>query len=72
MPTHMLKAHEALVEATLGNSAAAWKALEQVPQGVVEGDPTLERIVSRTRRCSSADARGRGSRRPVLRPDCGR
>jgi Tfp pilus assembly protein PilF len=49
MPTYVLKAHEALVEAALGNSAAAWKALEQVPQGAAEGDPTLARIVSRTR-----------------------
>jgi tetratricopeptide (TPR) repeat protein len=49
MPTHLLKAHEALVEAALGDTAAAWKALEQVPQGLIEGDPTLERIVSRTR-----------------------
>jgi 4-amino-4-deoxy-L-arabinose transferase-like glycosyltransferase len=49
MPVHMIKAHEALVEATLGNSAAAWRALEQVPQSAAEGDPTLSRLVSRTR-----------------------
>jgi Tfp pilus assembly protein PilF len=50
IPDYLLKAHQALVDASLGNRDAARRALEQVPPSAVVGDRTLSTVIATTRR----------------------
>jgi tetratricopeptide (TPR) repeat protein len=50
IPPPLLHAHEALLAAAAGDRAAAERALVQVPQGSVTGDPVLADVLQTTRR----------------------
>jgi tetratricopeptide (TPR) repeat protein len=50
VPAYLVDAHQALVQAALGNEAAARSALAKVPASAIAADPTLTRLVARVER----------------------
>ena len=50
VPPHMLWAHEALVDAAMGDSAGAHAALARIPPGSVTGDRLIEGVIARANR----------------------
>ena len=50
VPPHVLWAHEALIDAAMGDSAGARAALARIPPGSVTGDRLTEGVISRANR----------------------